>query len=88
MNKQVVFVKMTFFRKFGKDDLCSEGNKLAFSLTPSVLGKCHFCDHIKSPNTTKIVVSAGTGENPNGPFGCKSAFLGRGFERGFTLCDA
>ena len=44
-----------------------------------------FCDHLKSPNTTEIGVSAGTRENPkNGTFGLKSAILGRALDNGFN----
>ena len=54
------------FFKIGKHYLCSEGKqKRAFSLQLSVFGKSSFfCAHSKSPNTTKIGVSAGTWGKP------------------------
>ena len=42
-----------------------------------------FCNHTKSPNTTKIGVSAGTGNNPRWHFWFQMALLGFPLERGF-----
>ena len=56
----------------------------AFSLTLSVFGKCHFFgDLTKSPNTTKIGVSANTRETQNDTFGLKRGVFGKGLEKGF-----
>ena len=83
--KLVFFVKTSFFREIGKHYLCSEGQKkCAFSLQLSVFGKRYFFGaHSKSPNTTKIGVSAGTGENPKWHFWLQKCHFGFSLEKGF-----
>ena len=57
--------------------------KRACLLQLSVLGKwSFFCAHTKSPNTAKIGVSAGTGENPKWHFWFEKCHFGKGLERG------
>ena len=75
---------MSFFRKIGKHYLCSDGKKkCAFSLQLSVLGKWYFFGgHSKSPNTTKIGVSADTGENPKWHFWLQKCHFGFSLEKG------
>ena len=46
-----------------------------------------FCDHTKSPSTTKIGVSAGTGENPKWHFWFPKCHFGNRPKAGFTTCD-
>ena len=83
--KMVFCVKLSFFRKIGKYYLCSEGTKrCTFSLQLSVFGKWSFFGaHSKSPNTTKIGVSAGTGENPKWHFWLQKCHFGFSLEKGF-----
>ena len=83
--KLVFFVKTSFFREIGKHYLCSEGQKkCAFSLQLSVFPKRYFFGaHSKSPNTTKIGVSAGTGENPKWHFWLQKCHFGFSLEKGF-----
>ena len=82
------FIKMIFLRKMGEHYLCSEGTKNAhFRCNYLFLEMALFCNHSKSPNTTKIGVSAAHGETQNGTFGCKGAILEGASKGGFTLCD-
>ena len=76
---------MSFFRKIGKHYLCSEGKRrCAFSLQLPVFGKWYFFGaHSKSPNTTKIGVSADTGENPKWHFWLQKCHFGFSLEKGF-----
>ena len=71
-NRQTPFV-------FGANTICVLKVKPTFSLQLSVFGNgpVLFCAHSNSPNTTKIGASAGF----------KSSILGRGLERGLTICD-
>ena len=65
--------------------MCSEAKqKTRIFVATNCFGKMVlFCAHTKSPNTTKIGVSASTqGKTQNGKFGL-SPILGRGLERGF-----
>ena len=80
-----LFVKMSFFRKIGKHYLCSDGKKKrTCSLQLSVLGKWYFFGGLsKSPNTTKIGVSADTGENPKWHFWLQKCHFGFSLEKGF-----
>ena len=83
------FVKLSFCRKIGKHYLCSEGKKTrifvcnylflenVFFLWPFQVTK-----HYKNRGFSRH-----RGETQNGTFGCKSSILGRGPERGFTICD-
>ena len=85
VKKKGLFVKMAFFRKIGKHDLCSEGPKNAhFRCNDLFLENGPFFDaHSKSPNTTKTGgIQQAQGKTQNGTSGCKSAIFGRGLERG------
>ena len=83
--KLVFFVKMSFFREIGKHYLCSEGKKSAhFRCNYLFLENgTFFGAHSKSPNTTKIGVSAGTGENPKCHFWLQKCHFGFSLEKGF-----
>ena len=60
--------------------------KRVCSLTLSVFGQCHFlCEHTKSPNTTKLGLSAGTGENPKWHFWLQKRHFGKGPRKGALL---
>ena len=60
--------------------------KGAFSLQLSVLGEWSFFGaHSKSPKTTKIGVSAGTGENPKRHFWLQKCHFGKGPGKGVLL---
>ena len=77
---------MSFFRKIGKHYLCSLPRS-----TKSAHFRCNylflengpfFGAHSKSPNTTKIGVSAGTGENPKWHFWLQKCHFGFSLEKG------
>ena len=79
-----VFVQMAFFKKL-QNTICFRKAKKTRIFVDTICWwkMSSFCDHTKSPNTTKIGVSAGTGETQNGTFGLKGAILGKGLEKGF-----
>ena len=65
--------------------MCSEGTKKAhFRWATICFGKMvlFFGAHSKSPNTTKIGVSAGTGENPKWHFWLQKCHFGKGPGKG------
>ena len=76
---------MSFFGKIGKHYLCSEGKKGAhFRCNYLFLENGTFWGaHSKSPNTTKIGVSADTGENPKWHFWLQKCHFGFSLEKGF-----
>ena len=80
-----LFVKLSFFRKICKHYLCSEGKKSAhFRCNYLFLENVTFFGaHWKSPNTTKIGVSADTGENPKWHFWLQKCHFGFSLEKGF-----
>ena len=86
--QQMFFAEMAFSEKQANTSCVRKEKKpRIFVATICFWKMLIFCAHSKSPNTTKIWASAGTGETQNGAFGCKSAILGRGRKRGFTICD-
>ena len=79
-------LKWHFWGKLQTRFVFGRRKERAFSLTLSVLGKCHvFCYNTKSPNTTKIGFQQAQGKTQNRSFGLKSAILGRALEKGFYL---
>ena len=83
--KMVFFCKIVIFKK-NRQTLCMFGRskKCAFSLQLSVLENVTFSGaHSKSPNATKIGVSAGTGENPKWHFWLQKCHFGFSLEKGF-----
>ena len=80
-----LFCKNVIFREIGKHYLCSEGQKSAHfrCIYLFLENGTFFGAHSKSPNTTKIGVSAGTGENPKWHFWLKKCHFGLSLEKGF-----
>ena len=82
----VCFAQERHFLEQLANTICVWKAKSVFSLTLSVFGKWYFfCDHIKSPNTTKIGVSAGTGENPKWYVWFQKCYFGKGPRKGASL---
>ena len=82
--EQMFFAKMAFLETLQNTMSFRKVKERAFSPTLSVFGRCHFFVlPYKSPNTTKIGVSAGTGENPKWHFWFERCHFGRGLEKGF-----
>ena len=86
--KMFLFAEMAFFEKWASTLCVRKVKNRAFSLQPSVFGKWSFFAPIQSHQTLqKYGFQQAQGKTQNGTFGCKSAILGRGLERGFTICD-
>ena len=85
--KRFFLIKMAFYRKYGGTlFVFRRYKKRACSLQLSVFGKWScFCAHSKSPNTTKIGASAGTGENPKWHFWFQKCHFGKGPRKGALL---
>ena len=85
----VVVTKQSFwhFLEIGKHYLCSEGKEKARILVAIIcLGRMALlCDHTRSPNTTKIGVSAGTREKPKWHFWFQKSHFGKGPRKGALL---
>ena len=83
VKKTFFLIKWIFFRKSRKHYLCSEGTKNAhFRCNYWFWKMVLFCAHSKSPNTTKIGVSTGTGENPKWHFWLQKCHFGKGPGKG------
>ena len=78
-------------RQFAQNTICVwKGEARAFSSTLSVLAELSFVRILlfKSGGTTKIEVSAGTGENQKSPFWRKGCFRKGVSKRLFTIFDS
>ena len=78
-----ILVKMAFSEKLANTICVRKVEKARICVATICFGKMVLCcANSKSPNTTKIGVSAGTGENPNWHFWLKKCHLGKGPQKG------
>ena len=88
VNKMFLLQKWHFL-EIGKHDLCSDGKENAHFRCNYLFWEnvTFFCDPTKSPNTTKIGVSAGTRGKPKWRFWFQVPFWVFPSKGGFTICD-